>query len=99
VALGPDLPPFYDRRRDARPPIAEAGGRGSSRSGLAHAALGRLRRQTFDSKIADTNNVTTDGFAGSITAALFLQRFVERGYSLGAFRHLLFHETLQADFS
>ena len=24
------------------------------------------------------NNVTTDGFAGSITAALFLQRFVEK---------------------
>jgi leucyl aminopeptidase len=32
----------------------------------------------LSSKIADTNNVTTDGFAGSITAALFLSRFVER---------------------
>jgi leucyl aminopeptidase len=31
----------------------------------------------LSSKVADTNNVTTDGFAGSITAALFLQRFVE----------------------
>ena len=32
----------------------------------------------LSSKIADINNVTTDGFAGSITAALFLQRFVEK---------------------
>ena len=42
----------------------------------------------LSSKIADINNVTTDGFAGSITAALFLRRFVERATSLGAFRHL-----------
>ena len=32
----------------------------------------------LSSKVADVNNVTSDGFAGSITAALFLQRFVER---------------------
>jgi leucyl aminopeptidase len=32
----------------------------------------------LSSKVADVNNVTTDGFAGSITAALFLKRFVER---------------------
>ena len=42
----------------------------------------------LSSKIADINNVTTDGFAGSITAALFLQRFVEKAKPLGAFRHL-----------
>ena len=41
----------------------------------------------LSSKIADMNNVTTDGFAGSITAALFLQRFVEKAGALGAFRH------------
>jgi leucyl aminopeptidase len=29
------------------------------------------------SKVADLNNVNADGFAGSITAALFLRRFVE----------------------
>jgi len=28
--------------------------------------------------VADINNVTSDGFAGSVTAALFLQRFVEK---------------------
>ena len=32
----------------------------------------------LDSKIADINNAPYGGFAGSITCALFLQRFVER---------------------
>ena len=31
----------------------------------------------LDSKVADLNNVATGGFAGSITAALFLRRFVD----------------------
>jgi len=30
------------------------------------------------STVANCNNVTTDGFAGSITAALFLAKFVRR---------------------
>ncbi|MRU32172.1 hypothetical protein FGX02_00060, partial [Xylella fastidiosa subsp. multiplex] len=30
------------------------------------------------SKVADVNHVSSGGFAGSITAALFLKRFVER---------------------
>jgi len=30
------------------------------------------------SDIADTNNIADNGFAGAITAALFLSRFVER---------------------
>ena len=32
----------------------------------------------FESKVADLNNAGASGFAGSITAALFLARFVER---------------------
>ncbi|TIV58444.1 MAG: leucyl aminopeptidase family protein, partial [Mesorhizobium sp.] len=39
----------------------------------------------LSSKIADINNVTTDGFAGSITAALFLKRFVEKTHSWAHF--------------
>ena len=35
-------------------------------------------RQLIDSKIADITNNAAGGFAGSITAALFLKRFVER---------------------
>jgi leucyl aminopeptidase len=32
----------------------------------------------FESAIADLNNAGESGYAGSITAALFLRRFVER---------------------
>jgi leucyl aminopeptidase len=37
------------------------------------------------SKVADINNVTSDGFAGSVTAALFLQRFVGKAQSWAHF--------------
>ena len=37
------------------------------------------------SKIADTNNVTADGFAGSITAALFLKKFVSKAVTWAHF--------------
>jgi leucyl aminopeptidase len=32
----------------------------------------------LDSKVADINNVASGGFGGSITAALFLRRFVSQ---------------------
>ena len=32
----------------------------------------------FESSVADMNNAGDSGFAGSITAALFLKRFVEK---------------------
>ena len=35
----------------------------------------------LDSKVADLNNVGGGPFAGAITAALFLRRFVERAKS------------------
>ena len=35
----------------------------------------------LDSKVADLNNVSTTGFAGSITCALFLRRFVSKAKS------------------
>jgi leucyl aminopeptidase len=76
VALGPDLPPFYCDD-DA---LAEA------IAGHGRAANDPLWRLPFwdgyetmlDSKVADMNNVGGGGFAGSITAALFLRRFVEQ---------------------
>lgn len=39
----------------------------------------------LDSKVADTNNVSSGGFAGAITAALFLKKFVE---AAGSWLHL-----------
>jgi len=47
--------------------------------------LWRPYEAKLSSKVADTNNVSTDGFAGSITAALFLRRFVEKARSWAHF--------------
>ncbi|MFC5385215.1 leucyl aminopeptidase family protein [Aquamicrobium segne] len=75
VALGPDLPPFYTDDEGLATDIAAA-------SVAVEDPLWRLPLwQPYDakmaSKVADLNNVNADGFAGSITAALFLKRFVE----------------------
>jgi leucyl aminopeptidase len=79
VALGPDLPPFYTMD-DA---LAADIGRFS-----ADAADPVWRMPLWDpydtlleGKIADLNNISGGPFAGSITAALFLRRFVERAAS------------------
>ncbi|MCC6775311.1 MAG: leucyl aminopeptidase family protein [Hyphomicrobiales bacterium] len=74
VALGADLPPFYTdddllAAELARHAIAE-------NDPLWRMPLWRPYDQLLDSKVADLNNVATGGFAGSITAALFLRRFV-----------------------
>lgn len=76
VALGPDMPPFYTGDDDFAAGLA------------AHAVTENdpLWRMPFwdpydrwlDSRVADLNNVAEGGFAGSITAALFLRRFVEK---------------------
>ncbi len=76
VALGPDLPPFYTDDETLAAEIAAA-------SVAVHDPLWRLPlwkpyARNLSSKIADINNVTTDGFAGSVTAALFLQGFVSQ---------------------
>ncbi|WP_413990603.1 leucyl aminopeptidase family protein [Labrys okinawensis] len=83
VALGPDLPPLFSRD-DA---VANAL--------LAHAAeegdpLWRLPLwppydSMLESKAADINNAPGGGLAGAITAALFLNRFVEKA---AAYVHL-----------
>jgi len=83
VALGPDIPPFYTDDEQLAADLAAA-------SVVTEDPLWRLPlwapyRKKLASKVADTNNVTTDGFAGSITAALFLQRFVERAKSWAHF--------------
>jgi leucyl aminopeptidase len=79
VALGPDLPPFYT----ADEQLAEAL---SSCAKQENDPLWRLPLwppydSWLDSKVANINNAPSGGFAGSITCALFLQRFVEAAQS------------------
>ncbi|ESX96790.1 MULTISPECIES: leucyl aminopeptidase family protein [unclassified Mesorhizobium] len=76
VALGPDLPPFYTGDEALASELAAASV--AVEDPLWRMPLWRPYDGRLASKIADINNVTTDGFAGSVTAALFLKRFVER---------------------
>ncbi|MBV9522926.1 MAG: leucyl aminopeptidase family protein [Alphaproteobacteria bacterium] len=79
VALGPDLPPFYTEDEALAAEVARCGA--SENDPLWRLPLWRPYAAMLDSKIADLNNVSTGGFAGSITAALFLKRFVEAAKS------------------
>jgi leucyl aminopeptidase len=75
TALGPDLPATFVNRDELAADIATAAA--SVEDPLWRMPLWKPYEAKLASKIADMNNVTTDGFAGSITAALFLKRFVE----------------------
>jgi len=83
VALGPDLPPFYSHDEGLAQEIA--------RLGLAvndpvwRMPLWPPYDRLLDSKIADVNHVSSGGMAGSVTAALFLNRFVEKTASYAHF--------------
>ncbi|MCV0395022.1 MAG: leucyl aminopeptidase family protein [Rhizobiaceae bacterium] len=76
VALGPELVPFYTPDDGLAADLAAAAA--ATADPVWRMPLWRPYGQKLSSKIADINNVTSDGFAGSVTAALFLQRFVER---------------------
>ncbi|MDI6025553.1 leucyl aminopeptidase family protein [Corticibacterium sp. UT-5YL-CI-8] len=83
VALGPDLPPFYTDDDALASELASASL--AVEDPLWRMPLWMPYDAKLSSKIADMNNVTTDGFAGSITAALFLKRFVENARSWAHF--------------
>ncbi|MBZ9682993.1 MULTISPECIES: leucyl aminopeptidase family protein [unclassified Mesorhizobium] len=83
VALGPDLPPFYTDNEALASELAAASL--AVEDPLWRMPLWRPYDAKLSSKIADINNVTSDGFAGSITAALFLKRFVEKTASWAHF--------------
>jgi leucyl aminopeptidase len=76
VALGPDLPPMYSDDEALAVACMEHGRK-------VHDPVWRMPLWTrydkeLDGKISDLVNVSSGPFAGSITAALFLRRFVER---------------------
>jgi leucyl aminopeptidase len=74
VALGPEVVPFYTDDDAIAAELARSADAQSDP--LWRLPLWRPYDQMLDSKVADLNNVSAGGFAGSITAALFLRRFV-----------------------
>ncbi|HVV79515.1 MAG TPA: leucyl aminopeptidase family protein [Pseudolabrys sp.] len=73
VALGPDLPPFFTDDDALALDIARHGT--EENDPLWRLPLWRPYETMLSSSVADTNNVG-GGFAGAITAALFLRKFV-----------------------
>lgn len=77
VALGPDLPPFYTDDDALADAIAENAVH--ARDPLWRMPLWRPYEAMIEGTIGDiSNSGTGGGMAGSITAALFLKRFVEK---------------------
>ena len=76
VALGPDLPAFFCDSADLVDAVSQAGLRLADP--VWRLPLYRPYASDLSSKVADTNNISSGGFAGAITAALFLDGFVEK---------------------
>jgi leucyl aminopeptidase len=79
VALGPDLPPFYTN--DETLALDLAAHAKQENDPLWRLPLWPPYDAWLDSKVANINNAPSGTFAGSITCALFLQRFVEAAKS------------------
>jgi leucyl aminopeptidase len=75
VALGPDLPPFYTNDETLALDVARCAN--EENDPLWRLPLWPPYDSWLDSKVANLNNAPSGGFAGSITCAQFLQRFVE----------------------
>lgn len=75
VALGPDLPPLYSTDDDFADAVLDAGTQVADplwRMPFWAPYYARLKART-----GDVNHISDGPFAGSVTAALFLKRFVE----------------------
>jgi leucyl aminopeptidase len=77
VALGPEVVPFYTRHDALAADLARHGA--AVADPVWRMPLWAPYAAMLDSKVADINNAGSAPFAGSITAALFLSRFVPAG--------------------
>jgi len=83
VALGPELPPYYTDDEALAADIATYAA--SERDPLWRMPFWQPYDSMLDSKTADMNNVSSGSFAGSITCALFLKRFVSKAKAFAHF--------------
>jgi leucyl aminopeptidase len=75
VALGPDVPPMFTDDDALADELTRAGT--AEQDPVWRLPLWRPYESMLESKVADTNNVSSGGQGGAITAALFLRKFVE----------------------
>ena len=76
VALGPELPAAFTDDDAFADKLARRGA--AEADPVWRLPLWKPYASMLDSKIADLNNIAGSPFAGAITAALFLSRFVEK---------------------
>ncbi|HEX2583695.1 MAG TPA: hypothetical protein VHL14_01085, partial [Steroidobacteraceae bacterium] len=76
VALGPEVPALFTRDSSLARELMEIGLKECDP--MWQLPLWAGYEDELGSKIADLNNASASGFSGSITAALFLQRFVSK---------------------
>lgn len=76
IALGPDLPPLFSNRDEIAEGIQQAGL--EAEDPLWTLPLYQPYNKMIESPIADLNNAAKSPFGGCITAALFLEHFVEK---------------------
>ncbi len=74
VAVGPDIAPFFTDDDDLASALAESGAK--RRDPVWRLPFHAPYERMIEPKVADLDNAPKGGFAGSITAALFLRRFV-----------------------
>ncbi|MCB1452376.1 MAG: leucyl aminopeptidase family protein [Rhizobiaceae bacterium] len=83
VALGPDLPPFFTDDEELAAHVARAAEERADP--VWRMPLWSPYDSRYSSRVADINNISSDGFAGAVIAALFLRRFVEKAKSWAHF--------------
>ncbi len=76
VALGPDVMPFYTDGDDLADELTAAGT--AVADPLWRMPFWDAYEEMIEPDVADLDNAPAGGFGGSITAALFLRRFVEK---------------------
>ena len=76
VALGPDLPPMFSDDEDLAADLLAAGV--AQGDPMWRMPMWNAYDEMLKSDVADLVNAPEGGFAGAITAALFLRRFVDR---------------------
>lgn len=77
VALGTEMPALF-ATKDATAEALLLQGK-AQEDPLWRLPLNKSYRRLLDSKVADINNCSESGYAGAITAALYLQEFVNPG--------------------